>query len=299
MFVLAELIWAIGTKPEEKSKPRPKDLTSHEKLKWSECKQCFPVILKSSLIGAIVGALPGVGSTVASFLAYYECKRRAKNKEIWGKGAIEGVAAAEAANNAVSGPSLGLLLTLGIPGGSIGIILGSVLIFYNIELGQVFPQSTNVLIYQLVFSGFIGITIYGLLGFFGAPHLYRFVKSIPKNILYPIVFLSTFVSAYLCRGEIFDVLIMLLVGFGTVMLGKHEFNRAAFIITFVLADGLESSFRAVIERDDLGLFLFLERPIAPILLAIASAGFLFAIRNLYKQYLITRHGTVRRTRTRL
>ncbi len=279
MFVLADLISVINRKLEKRSLPCSRKKDGKSDLNWQECKECLPVIFKSSLIGAIVGVLPGVGSTVAAFLAYYECKRRAKNKKLWGKGAIEGVAASEAANNAVSGPSLALLLTLGIPGGSIGIILGSVLIFYNIEFGQ----GSNALIYQLFFAGFIGIAIYGVIGFFGAKHLYRFVKAIPKNIFHIIILLSTFFSAYSYRGEIFDVLIMTSMGIITFILKGYEFNRAAFLITFVLSGGLTLSFQKAIIDPELGLFIFLDKPIALTLITIAFVSFSLVLLNFYTE----------------
>ena len=136
----------------------------------------------SASFGVLMGMIPGVGEFTSQFLSYTYAQRTSKTPEKFGKGSTEGLVASEAANNAVSGPSLALLLTLGIPGGSIGIILGSVLIFYNIEFGQDSQQDSNALIYQLFFAGFIGIAIYGFIGFFGAKHLYRFVEAIPKNI---------------------------------------------------------------------------------------------------------------------
>ena len=283
MFVLADLILVISRRLEKRSLPYSQKKDGKSDLNLQECKQCLPVIFRSSLIGAVVGILPGVGSTVAAFLAYYECKRRAKNKKLWGKGAIEGVAASEAANNAVSGPSLALLLTLGIPGGSIGIILGSVLIFYNIEFGQDSQRGSNALIYQLFFAGFIGIAIYGFIGFFGAKHLYRFVEAIPKNIFYIIILLSTFFSAYSYRGEIFDVLIMTSMGIITFILKKYEFNRVAFLITFVLSGGLTLSFQNAILNSKVGIFIFLDKPIALIFLTIAFVSFVFVILNFYTE----------------
>ena len=87
-----------------------------ESSRSNEFKPCIPHIIRSAFIGTGIGMLPGRGFTVAALVAYSEGKRRAKNPEKWGKGALEGVAAPESANNAVSGPSMAPLLTLGIPG---------------------------------------------------------------------------------------------------------------------------------------------------------------------------------------
>ena len=176
--------------------------------------------------------------------------------------------------------------------GSIGIILGSVLIFYNIEFGQDPLQGSNPLIYQLFFAGFIGITTYGVVGFFGAQYLYRFVEAIPKNIFYIIILLSTFFSAYSYRGEIFDVLIMTSMGIVTFILKGYKFNRAAFLITFVLSGGLTLSFQKTMIDAEFGVFIFLEKPIALTFLTIAFFGFLLVIKNFYTEIFTIRNKSI-------
>lgn len=125
VFVLGEVFAQL----EERKKAKNEEIEVNDQagddntLTWDEYKPCLPHALRGGVIGAFIGVLPGLGSAIAAFISYGEGKRRAKNPEKWGKGALEGVAAPEAANNAVSGPSMAPLLTLGIPGSTIGAIL--------------------------------------------------------------------------------------------------------------------------------------------------------------------------------
>ena len=139
------------------------------RLSWIDFKPCIPHIIRSSFIGSFIGVLPGMGSSIAAFVAYGEGKRRAKNMNEWGSGALEGVAAPEAANNAVSGPSMAPLLTLGIPGSTIGAILVGVFLIHGIPIGPTLFITSRELVFNLFACGLIGIALYGLIGYFCAP----------------------------------------------------------------------------------------------------------------------------------
>jgi len=106
---------------------------------WAEFKRCLPLMFRSSIIGSLIGMMPGLGSSVACFVAYGEEKRKAKNKDKWGTGVVEGIAAPESANNAVSGPSMIPLLTLGIPGSTIAAVLIGMFLVNGLQVGpQIF-----------------------------------------------------------------------------------------------------------------------------------------------------------------
>ncbi|MGI9487618.1 MAG: tripartite tricarboxylate transporter permease, partial [Geminicoccaceae bacterium] len=113
-------------------------------LTWSEFKRCVPLMMRSSVVGSIIGMMPGLGSSVACFVAYGEEKRRSKEPEKWGTGIVEGIAAPESANNAVSGPSMIPLLTLGIPGSTVAAILIGVFLIHGIQVGPtIFTDPTS------------------------------------------------------------------------------------------------------------------------------------------------------------
>jgi putative tricarboxylic transport membrane protein len=231
-------------------------------LTFAEYRPCLPHVLRSSFIGAFIGMLPGLGSAIAAFVAYGEGKRRAANAEMWGKGALEGVAAPEAANNAVSGPSMAPLLTLGIPGSTIGAILMGVFLIHGIQIGPTLFLTSRDLVYALFAAGLIGIALYGLIGYFGAATLGRYLARVPTGWLYPAVFLTCFVAAYTARGNLFDVYVMVGAGVLGWAMRRFDFSPAAFVIAFVLASGAEETFRQSLLLSDHGALIFLTRPIA-------------------------------------
>ena len=284
VFVLGEVFAQFETRNQkvESMEGNVHD-NKHDSLTWGEYKPCLPHAFRGGFIGAGIGVLPGLGSAIAAFISYGEGKRRAKNPEQWGKGALEGIAAPESANNAVSGPSMAPLLTLGIPGSTIGAILLGVFLIHGIQVGPTLFLTSKELVYQLFACGLIGILAYGLIGYFGASQVAKIILKIPTNVLYPLIFLTSFIAAYSARGSMFDVLVMIFAGFAGWLMRKYDFNTAAFIIAFVLAKGAEESFRQALLMSQNGMMIFVERPVALafIVLGILAVG--FKVRSLAKE----------------
>lgn len=284
VFVLGEVFAQLeerrkarGDVQENQSSSDGNDLT------WAEYKPCLPHALRGGFIGAGIGVLPGLGSAIAAFISYGEGKRRAKNPEQWGKGALEGVAAPEAANNAVSGPSMAPLLTLGIPGSTIGAILLGVFLIHGIQVGPTLFLTDKELVYQLFACGMLGIIAYGVIGYFGATQVARLILKIPTNVLYPLIFLTSFVAAYSARGSMFDVTVMTVSGFAGWLMRKYDFNVAAFVISFVLAKGAEETFRQSLLMSENGALVFIERPIALAFLIVGTGAIAFRVRGIMKE----------------
>ncbi|GAA6194327.1 tripartite tricarboxylate transporter permease [Phaeobacter sp. NW0010-22] len=292
VFVLGEVFAQL----EERKKAKNAEIEVNDQagddntLTWDEYKPCLPHALRGGVIGAFIGVLPGLGSAIAAFISYGEGKRRAKNPEKWGKGALEGVAAPEAANNAVSGPSMAPLLTLGIPGSTIGAILLGVFLIHGIQVGPTLFLTDKELVYRLFACGMLGILAYGLIGYFGATQVARIILKIPTNVLYPMIFLTSFVAAYSARGSMFDVTVMTVAGFVGWLMRKYDFNIAAFVISFVLAKGAEETFRQSMLMSDGGALVFIERPIAALFLAIGLAAMAFRIRTILREQKIAQGG---------
>ena len=291
VFVLGEVFAqleerrkATGETKENESSADGNDLT------WEEYKPCLPHAVRGGFIGAGIGVLPGLGSAIAAFISYGEGKRRAKNPEQWGKGALEGVAAPEAANNAVSGPSMAPLLTLGIPGSTIGAILLGVFLIHGIQVGPTLFLTDKELVYKLFACGMLGILVYGLIGYFGATQVARLILKIPTNVLYPLIFMTAFVAAYSARGSMFDVTVMTFAGFVGWLMRKHDFNIAAFVISFVLAKGAEETFRQSLLMSDGGALIFVERPIALAFLILGAGAIAFRIRGILKERKLAQGG---------
>ena len=284
VFVLGEVFAQLEERKKAKGeiKENESDPNGHT-LTYEEYKPCIPHAVRGGFIGAGIGVLPGLGSAIAAFISYGEGKRRAKNPEQWGKGALEGVAAPEAANNAVSGPSMAPLLTLGIPGSTIGAILLGVFLIHGIQVGPTLFLTDKELVYQLFACGMIGILAYGVIGYFGATQVARLILKVPVNVLYPLIFLTAFVAAYSARGSMFDVTVMTVAGFVGWLMRRYDFNVAAFVISFVLAKGAEETFRQSLLMSDGGALIFVERPIAAAFLLLGLAAMGFRIRSIMKE----------------
>ncbi len=284
IFVLGEVFTQLGqTVRQIEVTGEGADKKSQNALSWREYKPCLPHVIRSSFIGAFIGMLPGLGSAIAAFVAYGEGKRRARNPELWGKGALEGIAAPEAANNAVSGPSMAPLLTLGIPGSTIGAILVGVFLIHGIQIGPTLFITSRDLVYALFACGLIGIALYGVIGYYGAAFVGRFITRIPVKVLYPIIFLTSFVAAYASRGSLFDVTVMVAAGFGGWVMRRLDFNPAAFVISFVLAGGAEETFRQSLLLSDDGLLIFVTRPVALGFLLLGLGALVLRIRTVRRQ----------------
>lgn len=249
----------------------------------SELRRCFPVMFRSSIIGSLIGIMPGLGSSVACFVAYGEEKRRSKMSERWGTGIVEGIAAPESANNAVSGPSMIPLLTLGVPGSTIAAVLIGVFLIHGLQVGpEIFSETTQVLvgtniysskdvIFGLFAAGLLGIAVYGIIGYWGGPFIGRMIGLIPTGILYPIIFATAIGASYSSRASLADVGFALLFGIIGYVMRRTEFSAPAFIIAFVLANNMEVAFRQSMLISDNGLLIFVTEPVAAFLLFVGLA----------------------------
>ncbi|MGR3539816.1 MAG: tripartite tricarboxylate transporter permease [Hasllibacter sp.] len=252
---------------------------ARDTLTWAEYRPCLPHVARSSLIGAFIGMLPGLGSAIAAFVAYGEGRRRARDPDEWGRGALAGIAAPEAANNAVSGPSMAPLLTLGIPGSTIGAILVGVFLVHGIQIGPTLFLTNRDLVYSLFAAGLVGIAMYGLLGYFGAAAVGRVIARVPARGLYPVVFLVGMVAAYAARGSLFDMWVAIGAGALGWAMRRTGLNPAAFVIAFVLTGGAEQALRQSLLLSDAGAGIFLERPVALAFLALAGAVLILRARR--------------------
>ena len=260
---------------------------------WAEFKRCLPLMFRSSIIGSLIGMMPGLGSSVACFVAYGEEKRKAKNKDKWGTGVVEGIAAPESANNAVSGPSMIPLLTLGIPGSTIAAVLIGMFLVNGLQVGpQIFATepplfmggqliSPREFIFGMFAAGLVGIACYALIGYFLAPVIGRSIAKLPTQYLYPFIFMISIAASYSSRASIWDVGFALLFGVIGYGMRRTNFSAAAFIIAFVLTASMEEAFRQSMIISDNGLMLFLsfeyqnKFSYAPIFLIIGTAVVVF------------------------
>lgn len=210
------------------------------RVTWKEYRSVLGTIIKSSGIGTVIGALPGLGSSAAAFLAYGEAKRSSKEPEKFGKGSLHGVAAAESANNAVCGSSMIPMLTLSIPGDDVTALLMGAFLIHGLTPGPtIFYESTEI-IYG-IFAGFLITDLFLLVIARAGFKFWTRVASVPRYYIFPCVTVFAVAGAFTANQEMYDVLLLVafaLVGYSMRLVGL---NGAAFIIGFILTPLLEQN----------------------------------------------------------
>jgi putative tricarboxylic transport membrane protein len=229
-----------------------------------------PAVLRGTSIGSAVGALPGAGLTLASFFAYSLEKKVAKNSSEFGKGAIEGVASPEAANNAAAQTGFIPTLTLGIPGSaSMALMLGAMTV-HNIQPGPQVMTSNPTLFWGLIASMWLGNLMLVILNL---PLIGIWVQilKIPFRILYPAILVFCCIGVFSARNSSFDVLLAALFGFAGYGFRKLGCEPAPLILGLVLGPMLEENFRRAMSLAQGDFSVFVSRPISLSLLLIAAA----------------------------
>ena len=234
---------------------------SNRRVSFAEYVSCRRTLARSAFIGTAIGAIPGIGSSVASLIGYTAAKRASKEPEEFGKGRLEGIAAAEAANSAVVGANLIPLLTLGIPGNVAAAFLIGAFIVHDVQPGPLVFEEQGRLIYG-IFGAMIVANLSNLvIGNIGL-RLFTLTARVPKNVVYPVVVLLSMSGAYLGGDGMFTVLLMLIFGVLGYLMRKLAFPVLAFIIAFVLGRIFELPLRQTLILSDGDPAFLLDRPIA-------------------------------------
>lgn len=228
----------------------------------------IPNLIRSSIVGAFIGALPGTGGVTSAFTAYSISKGRAKPNEKYGEGAAGGVVATESANNATCGGVMIPTLSLGIPGDASSAILMSVLLILGFFPGpQLFnssPEIVSGIFYVYILSNIFLLVI----GIFLAP-LFTSILSIREGRLFPIVLLSCVIGTFAVQYSVFDLWAML--GFGLIgtIMRVANYPLAPVVIGVVLGPIAEINIRKSLLLSDNGFLIFIERPISFFIIVIA------------------------------
>jgi putative tricarboxylic transport membrane protein len=234
-----------------------------------ELKACRFAFLNGSVIGFLIGILPGAGSTVAAFISYGVEKAVSKHPEKFGTGVPEGVAAPEGANNSETGGALVPMLTLGIPGSSTTAILLAALILWGLKPGPLMIQDNPTLFWGLVASMYVGNVMLLILNIPLIP-LFAQILKLPVAILYPVIFGISIVGVYSVSSSLFDV--WMLSGFGLLgyLMRKLDYPSAPLILGLVLGDSMERALRQslMMSQGDLGILV--SRPLSASMLALTA-----------------------------
>lgn len=257
--------------------PVPED----NRLSGKERKALLPTLFRSSAIGTLTGALPGLGSTVAAFIAYNEARRTAARPEEFGRGSLHGIAAPEAANNAVGGANLIPLLAFGIPGDvAAALILGALLI-QGITPGPIAFRDNPEPIYAIFAAMLLANLVNYVVGLGFIP-LAKKAVSVPRKLLFPAVLMFASAGAYAMRGSLFDVQLMFVFGLVGWLMARHDFPPVLLLIGFILTPILERSVRQtliLVEAADGWLAFVGSRPVLMILLAVLAVLTVLVVRQ--------------------
>ena len=281
VFALGEVLGSIDAGEESKLLPVPKGLRNLLPT-WQDLKDCRFAFVNGSVIGFIVGVLPGAGGTIASFLAYGLEKAVSKHPEKFGTGIPEGVAAPEGANNADTGGALVPLLTLGIPGGSSTAILLSALIIWGIRPGPLMMTESPDIFWGLVASMYIGNVMLLVLNLPLVPVFAQLLR-LPVYILHPFIFGISIVGVYGVTGRLFDL--GLLAGFGLLgyLMARLKYPSAPLILGFVLGDSMERALRQSMMMYQGDFSAIFQRPLSATMLALAGLVLILPLLSYFNR----------------
>jgi len=237
-------------------------------ISMTQWKRSIGPILRQTPVGFFVGVLPGAGATIAALMAYNNEKQISKHPEEFGKGAIEGLAAPEAANNACSIGAMIPMMTLGVPGsGTTAVMLGALLIL-GLQPGPLlFEQYPNVA-WGVIASMFLGNIACAFINIPLAGLLVR-VLSIPPKVLYPLVVVLAFLGVYTINFSIMDFYLLVGLGFVGYLMKKFKVPTAPLILASVVGASMESSFRQSLMLSNGSLSIFFRSGISNTLLVAA------------------------------
>lgn len=245
-----------------------KTLSGEMLLSAKELKTLAPTMIQSSLIGVLVGILPGAGGDIGSWISYNFAKKSSKHPEMFGKGSLEAIAASETANNAVTGGALIPMLTLGIPGSGVTAIMLGGLMIKGLTPGYKLFTENGSTTYCIILGFLLANVLMGIIGLLIAKQIVK-ISVVPMTILCPIILALSLVGAYAIRLNRFDVYVMLFFGLIGYLMRKFGFATAPVVLGMILGPTAEQNWRqaTVLMRGDFFGYL-MKRPISIVLLLI-------------------------------
>ena len=272
LFALIEILKKAELKP-DRLKLDTSKIMDDGKITKDEYKRMARPALLSSIIGVIIGIIPGTGASMASWFSYDVAKNMSRHKEEFGHGSVEGIAAAESANNAVTGATLIPLLTLGIPGDGCVAIMLSALMINGLNPGLSLFTTQGDIMYAIML-GLLFVNLFMLLQGKYLTKLFAKVVSIPQEILTPIIVIFCFAGAYSVNESYFDVAVTLTFAVIAWLLYKLDFPTVPILLGLVLGNMTETNFRRALLISEGNPSIFVSSPycIAFIILIIGAVA---------------------------
>lgn len=232
-------------------------------------KDSLGAIIRGTFLGFFLGVLPGGGAVVSSFVSYAVEKKISKRPEKFGKGAIEGVAGPESANNSATSGAFIPLFTLGIPANAVMALLLGALMIHGLQPGPLLVKEHPEIFWGTIMSMYIGNIMLLILNL---PLIGLWVKllKVPYRILFPLILFFCLVGSYSINNSTFDMVTMLIFGIGGYLFKKSKYEPAPLVLAFILGPMVENSFRQALITSRGDFSIFLTRPISALSLFIAS-----------------------------
>ena len=249
-------------------------------ITWNELKQSFMPYVRGSLLGFGTGVLPGLGGMTATLLAYGVEKQVSKHPEQFGKGAIEGVATVEAANNAANGANLVPLMTLGIPGNASTALLLGAFIMYGLKPGPMLMETNPEFFWAVVASLYIGNVMLLILNL---PLVNIFAKllDVPEALLNGLVLALCVLGVYTRESLMTDVYLMIAFGVIGYFAEKHKYPVAPLLLGLVLGNLVEQALLRSMSISNGDPTIFFTRPIALVIMIAAGLSLAYSLRKFY------------------
>lgn len=238
--------------------------------------------MRSAPFGFIVGALPGAGGIMAALMSYNNEKNLSKHKDEFGKGAIEGLAAPESANNAASIGAMIPMLSLGIPGSGTTAVMMGALLMLGIQPGPMLFTQYPDTAWGLIASLFVANIILAIVNIPLAGVLVR-VLAIPPRILYPIVLSLAFIGCYAISNSVVDFYILIILGVASLVMKRAKIPTSPMILAVIVGGTMEQSFRQAFKISNQNLSVFFDSTISKVLILITIISIVMPIIGMIKQ----------------
>ncbi len=234
----------------------------------SQWKESTGPILRGTVLGFFLGIIPGGGAVIASFASYALEKRLSKHKDHFGKGAIQGVAGPESANNSATAGAFVPLLSLGLPSNPVMAILVGAFMIHGVQPGPMLVSQHPALFWGIIASMYVGNVMLLILNL---PMIALWVRLllVPYSILFPIILFLSIVGVYSIKFAVADVFVMLFFGLIGYFMKKADFEGAPLLLAFILSPMLENAFKQTMRMSGGDFSIFFQRPISAVLMTVA------------------------------
>ena len=243
----------------------------NSRFTWKEFLTCLPTILRSTFVGIGIGSIPGMGASLSSFLAYAWTRRRDKDPESFGKGRLEGVAAAESADNASVPAGLIPMFAIGLPSSASAALLMGAFMLHGLTPGPFLFRDDAVLVYAIFIGMILASGIMLLMGMIGQ-NLFARLITVSEIILVPVIIFLCVIGAYLEGSGMFSVYLMLVFAFFGYFMKKFDFSFITFLIGFILGPMAELSLRQAMIITDGKASSLIHHPVAVLFLVLAAVS---------------------------